>query len=280
MADSSAASAANNKYTTTTTKETKVEYGSTIRTLRENAGLSQKQLVVKTAKLGLPWHHSTLSRVEVGARKVNLQDLGIICEALDVTILDFLKMHETRSSGDIEAVKAVNVAEEVEEVEDEPVAIPFPSVTPKMVHEASVKKAGVVTLTKVEHTVEPENIEFETYKPAPKNAVTGKGKVIKPISFTLSKGSYVRMPKRTMDALGTPHHVDFAFNGEYARIENNPSGQFAPRYEANGTGVIGLAEMVRDLNLPQGTVWEAVASDSKSEHTNIVFKLTRTTDEK
>src|SRR5437773_7116396 len=62
--------------------------GAQIKTLREQAELTQDALALKLRELGLGWTGVTLTKVELGTRSVKFSEIAPLVHALDVKLAD------------------------------------------------------------------------------------------------------------------------------------------------------------------------------------------------
>jgi transcriptional regulator with XRE-family HTH domain len=67
--------------------------GERIRQLRENLGLSNRQLAIK-AGLTQP----VMNRIENGNRKADIETIEKICDALEITLTDFFNVNDQEMS--------------------------------------------------------------------------------------------------------------------------------------------------------------------------------------
>jgi transcriptional regulator with XRE-family HTH domain len=80
--------------------------GERIRQLRENLGLSNRQLA-KKAGLSQP----VMNRIENGNRKADIETIGKICDALEITLIDFFNVNDQEMSP--EYLELLNNAKEL-----------------------------------------------------------------------------------------------------------------------------------------------------------------------
>jgi transcriptional regulator with XRE-family HTH domain len=61
-----------------------------VRVIRDRRGLSQQQLAARLAELGRPMQASTVAKIEVGDRRVDVDDLAALAVALNVPVARLL----------------------------------------------------------------------------------------------------------------------------------------------------------------------------------------------
>ena len=71
--------------------EAQSRFTSTLREIRDQAGLTQSELA---ARLRRP--QSFVSKIETGERRVDLSELEQLCEELGVSLLEFVTMYEQK----------------------------------------------------------------------------------------------------------------------------------------------------------------------------------------
>jgi transcriptional regulator with XRE-family HTH domain len=69
-------------------------FGVNLKLTRERLGESQTGLAKKMADLGFPWHQTTVSRIEVGERPVQLVEALALAKVMDVNVGDMLQSPE------------------------------------------------------------------------------------------------------------------------------------------------------------------------------------------
>lgn len=89
-----------------------VEVATVIESLRESAGMSLEALSHRLGELGRPIHTSGLSKLENGERRIDIDDLAAIAQALEVSIVR-LVAHAGELS-DSEATGLIGREEEID----------------------------------------------------------------------------------------------------------------------------------------------------------------------
>lgn len=68
--------------------------------LRKSLGLNQFQVAERMTGLGMPAGNATVSKIEHGTRKIDLDELSIVAQALNTTVVDLVAdWHEVEGSG-------------------------------------------------------------------------------------------------------------------------------------------------------------------------------------
>lgn len=88
--------------------------GHNLRSLRTTEGLSQEDVAAVVRQIGLGWTRTTVNQVERGIRRLNLDEVVILCEALEIRLDDLL-------AGDGEVAVVRHVSPEVARKALEPV---------------------------------------------------------------------------------------------------------------------------------------------------------------
>ena len=69
--------------------------GEAVRWFRQEADLTQAEVAEQMAEYGFPWHTSTVSKTESGARDMSVSELIALAEVLGTTASELVEARET-----------------------------------------------------------------------------------------------------------------------------------------------------------------------------------------